>query len=850
MSRPAPTVIRVKLRLAVTLLLGSPAPSAAQVTARDVAGPEAIQAMDTTLGASYRAGGFHRFLFGTRYRALWTTPVRVPILDLRRFAGGLRPLERAGGMQSRSLRLVGSDGREYVLRAPGADIGAKLPPELQGTLLDRLFQDQISAVHPFGPLVADRLGAAIGLPRLRPRLVVVPNDSALGQFREEFAGMVGYLQERPATAGTDAPGFGGFRRIVGTETLLRLRRERQEKVDVHRFLAARMLDLLLGDWDRHRGQWRWGRSDEGSPWQPIPRDRDHVFSQYDGLLPALARGGPAPHLVRFGEGRLPVAGLVWYSRDLDRELLTALDWPAWESVVSALQAGVNDAVIDSAVAEMPGAVPDTSRRWLAATLRGRRARLADAARRFYLILAAEADLHGTDASERITVTGEPEGAVRIELTAGGGSGGGTGGGTGGGVSRQFEPSETGEVRVFAHGGADTVITRGERGRVRVRVIGGDGSDAISRHDGPNVRLEQDGADWRPLPREDDPPPPPDWGGRTTFLPVVGANADAGVVLGMYITHVDYGFRKLPFASRTSAKAAFGTTSGRPGLAVTTSIQTVVPALDFVVMAKATGVEVLRLYAPGNESVEAENRDFHMVRNWQLELAPSLEVTAARGLVFGAGPRVRYVRSERGADRLIGSARPYGGGGFGELGARTYARLDLRDLPTNPRRGLLLEVGGDLVPGLWDVEATFGSAYATLATYISAPTGWSPTLYLRAGARRVWGRYPYFEAARVGGGSSVRGYSTGRFMGDAGVFGQAEVRVPLGRASLIVPGTVGLLGLADAGRVYLDGESSDIWHAGFGGGLWFAWLGGAKVFSLAVARSTERTTLTLRVGTAF
>jgi hypothetical protein len=97
------------------------------------------------------------------------------------------------------------------------------------------------------------------------------------------------------------------------------------------------------------------------------------------------------------------------------------------------------------------------------------------------------------------------------------------------------------------------VATGERAKVRVRVIGGEGDDALSRRDGPNVRLYQEGSDWRPLPREGDPPLPPDWGGRTTFLPFVGANSDAGLVLGAYLTHVDYGFRKLPFASRTAAR---------------------------------------------------------------------------------------------------------------------------------------------------------------------------------------------------------------------------------------------------------------------------------------------------------
>ncbi len=76
------------------------------------AGSAAAQAAsDTVLGvhdtlvtpsAQYAAGGFHRWLFGSHYRDLWTTPVRVPILDLSRFAGGLRPTER--GAASRPSR--------------------------------------------------------------------------------------------------------------------------------------------------------------------------------------------------------------------------------------------------------------------------------------------------------------------------------------------------------------------------------------------------------------------------------------------------------------------------------------------------------------------------------------------------------------------------------------------------------------------------------------------------------------------------------------------------------------------------------------------------------------------------
>ena len=59
------------------------------------------------------------------------------------------------------------------------------------------------------------------------------------------------------------------------------------------------------------------------------------------------------------------------------------------------------------------------------------------------------------------------------------------------------------------------------------------------------------------------------------------------------------------------------------------------------------------------------------------------------------------------------------------------------------------------------------------------------------------------------------------------------------------------GLADAGRVWIPGESSDRWHAAAGGGLWLAWQHRrANTLSIALARSPERTATYVRVGFMF
>ena len=62
--------------------------------------------------------------------------------------------------------------------------------------------------------------------------------------------------------------------------------------------------------------------------------------------------------------------------------------------------------------------------------------------------------------------------------------------------------------------------------------------------------------------------------------------------------------------------------------------------------------------------------------------------------------------------------------------------------------------------------------------------------------------------------------------------------------------IGIFGLTDIGRVYVDGQSSNKWHPAYGGGVFFSVLDLATVFSVAVATSEERTAVYLRAGYSF
>ena len=64
-----------------------------------------------------KKSGFYRSLWGEHYREYYGKLVDAPVVFLDTLWGGLVPLKRGGGQQSKSLRLQDKDGKQFVMRA-------------------------------------------------------------------------------------------------------------------------------------------------------------------------------------------------------------------------------------------------------------------------------------------------------------------------------------------------------------------------------------------------------------------------------------------------------------------------------------------------------------------------------------------------------------------------------------------------------------------------------------------------------------------------------------------------------------------------------------------------------------
>ena len=344
-----------------------------------------------------------------------------------------------------------------------------------------------------------------------------------------------------------------------------------DQVALREYLRARLFDVFISDFDRHRKQWRWMRQPGDALWHPIPEDRDQAFARYDGFIVRLV-ARLVPQVRDFGGKYDRIFGLTYNGREQDRWLLVGLPREAWHAEAQALQAAFTDEVIERAARRMPDEWYKIDGARLVAALKQRRVDLAKEADVFYEFLAHQVDVQATNANELTRVKRQTDGGVEIQVARLG---------AGGApeapyFDRLFKKGETDDIRVYLRGGDDKIEVEGPSGGIKVRVIGGKGNDLLDDaktggtkfYDslGDNKVVEGSGTSWDKRPYSAPPGPegapwipPRDWGRDHFWVPWLSYGTDEGVFLGGGITTVGYGFRKHPWADQQTLRAgwAFG-----------------------------------------------------------------------------------------------------------------------------------------------------------------------------------------------------------------------------------------------------------------------------------------------------
>ncbi|MEM6263308.1 MAG: BamA/TamA family outer membrane protein [Bacteroidota bacterium] len=823
-------------------------------------------------GEEYEGGSVKKLFFGNDYRPSWLAPVNTHFLNLDTIAGGLQFVKRGGGTQTRSLRFIGANKKEYTFRSINKDPVKRLNFDLRQTIIGYILRDQTSAQQPYGSLVASRLMKGLCIPHSPPRLGVMPLDSRLGIYQFGFANVFGTLEENPKSLDTFHSGFGDVEEVRRTHKLFsKLYRNPRATVDQRSFAKARLFDIWTGDWSRHEDNWKWAEYEENGllVYRPIPRDRDMVFSRYDGIIPWIAdRRWVKPQGENFGYRINDLMSLTWTGMHLDRILLNELNSNDWLKLARDFQARCSDSLIEAAVRVLPGNVYQLCGQEITSKLKTRRDDLDMYALRFYKLLAKEVDIIGTQKSDFVEVERNPDGDVEVWMYN---------------VSdsvlnehgtfkyyyRRFLPNETREIRIYGMAGEDQFrVTGNTDNSIKLRLIGGPGRDVYQEDSkiqgtGKYSLVYDNDVDGEyylgTSGRRVNPRYAPAYRfGRKTYehdmwypLPLLGFSRDDGTIFSMGFLYVDKGYGKPDFRSRHKFRATLAT-SGSYGFRYKGEFRHLIKKWDGVISGEiAAPTRYFYFFGFGNETENIDSlftADFYRSRyNTQVYEAYLMRRMWKRSH-FAVG--VHYENNEAQIQEntlLFSDTRFLGQDQVNMLEVFGRLDLDFRDNRYFPTKGmrLVLEHRNGVATNIFD--RNYGLSDGFISYFTTFRTGLPLTLLLRAGGSSSYGPLPFYRHFSLGHGNRLRGFFRNRFTGNARAYFNSELSLQVANLQGIsVPVRIGIKGFFDTGRIIQRGETSTRWHYGYGGGFYIIPYKEFLTLTVSAAFSQEES-LYLRFG---
>ncbi|MDT0645934.1 metallophosphoesterase [Zunongwangia sp. F260] len=795
-------------------------------------------------------------LWGERYRELYGKKIEFKVADLDTLRGGLEVVREGGGHQTVSLRVKDSLGREYNFRRIRKEavqflqtVAYKSKPiedQLENTVAERFVEDFYTSAHPYAFLAIPDLSQAANVYHTNPEVYYLPRQEELGKYNENHGDDVYMLVERPEENWLDYKSFGSpDHDIVSTSGMFeRLRQDERYMLDESAYVRARVFDMLIGDWDRHQDQWRWAEieTEEGNRiFRPIPRDRDQVFSNFDGAFFGTLRAfsGFANQFAVYGADITDVQWFNIAAAGLDRSLLQNVGREAWLEEAQYIQENVTDEVIEGAFSKLPPETLGETTEQLVENVKARRDNIVAIAERYYEHFSKLAIVTGTDKDDFVDVVRMPEGRTRVTISR----------------NKEGERAEiisdkiynkkdTKDIWIYALDDDDQITVEGEGDNyIFLRIIGGQNNDVYTirnkeklkiydHKSKPNTIKEGADAKFRFSDRYETNTYDKDKKNYTSgnITPGIGYNPDEGFKIGIKAGFAKYGFKRNPFTSKHTLGGGFYFATGGFDLNYQGEFAHILGNYNLQVGAHFSSPNYAKnFFGYGNETRNFDDEfgmDYNRTRISRIGTEAGFVNATPFGSYFEYKANFEAVKVEDTEGRFISEGfNPNEETNFFDrkffAGLDAIYRYESYDNRLNPTRGMHFELnlGGKLNTA--DTDQHFGYFKPYWSFYNAVSRSRKFVLKTKVQAHLNMGDgYEFYQAAELGGDTGLRGYRQERFIGKSAFATGADLRYSFDTLKTnFLPFQIGVFGGYDVGRVWTDFEESSLWHDSYGGGIW-------------------------------
>lgn len=840
--------------------------------------PDTIQSSVYLQKDIEKSNSFINF-WGEHYRKYYGTKVNASTVNLDTLFGGLTPVRKGGGNQSRSLRLQNNKGQEFVMRALHKSATQYLQAvafrdqyikdEFNNTYTESLLLDIYTTAHPYAPLTIGKLADAANILHSNPALYFVPKQQALQQFNSNFGGELYYIEERAASGHGDQKSFDYSNTLISTNDFYKnLRKSDDYYLDEANYIRARLFDMLIGDWDRHQDQWRWAEFEKNGKtmYKPVPRDRDQAFSKYDGFaLGAITRIVPGLKLLQIYDN--DIRNVKWFNHEpfpLDLSLIQKSTFNDWKKQVAFLQKNITEEVIDQALSEMPSEVQDETIYEIKQKLKGRLNNLYKIAENYYEHLAKYPIIIGNDKDNLFEINRLKNGITEITISNIKNNKKGTLL-----FHKTYTKKETQEIWIYGLDDSDHFIVTGEKKHaIPLKIIGGQNNDIYDIQSRKKVTLY----DF--------------YSKKNTFItnngrkrlfddyemnlynykkykytqnrikPAIGANPDDGLKIGVSNIFSIYGFERNPFSQQHIVNLGYYFASSGYDLSYSGEFAHIFNKWNILIEALFTSPNFTHnFYGYGNDSKNLEtifDKDYHRVRISTYAAAPSIKWRGRMGGEFKFGPTFESIEIEKTDNRFINLFPIFNEKRHNYVGIRTSFYYENFNKSTFPTLGMAVELKAGWRTNI-NTDPSENNAYFTPAIGFNYNLTSNGKLMLATkfkGNIIIGDNFKFYNAASIGGVDGLRGYNNNRFTGNTSYYNNTDIRYNFTKIKTkVVPFQVGVFGGFDYGRVWYEGENSNDWKTSYGGGIW---ADAAELinFNLSVFGSNEGTRVRFGLGFEF
>jgi hypothetical protein len=812
----------------------------------------------------FQASGLHRFLFGSLWRDVWATPVKAEKLILNTPIRTLK-VTRLIPIKEKVffLDLIDSLGAEYSFEPIISKSTYPFPSDFSVLLPPSLVLDQLSTLNPYTWLILPPIFQALELPYRDIKLVFLPSNELPGMYRRYFGNKLGLLRYPLHFPSSDTAASHRIN-LISTDAVIKLNEfsPRNERIDELQYLKSRIVDILLGNWNRSPDKWMWQavRRDKYRYWEPV--SMWGAFSQFqklDGLFPTIA-DLVVPELEACDENISNVENLTLAGRELDRRLLISYPKQTWDSLAAWIQTRISDSLLTTVVSRLPIPILEKEGKVILHILQSRRAQLLKAVEEFYKLSSEYVEIHGSNRAESVEIRRIGRHMVFVAMydrfdnshTPF--------------YQRLFHDDLTKEIRLLLLGGDDKTIIEGEEsGTIKIIVDGGSGknelvdmsrsrsifsdlnlfSSSVVFYNNDSTSRIKSGSNTQVI---------RDWGSEWSFSPWLDINPDDGLFIGGGPVYTQYGYRMEPYTEQIGVRAGLTTETRRYRFDATGEFRDWFGGVSTFLQLHASQLDLSNFFGLGNKttySSSLEKAGFYKVDQRQIFFHAAFDFAITTNTRAEIGSTIKLIDNNPKPGTLLDTLQlSYYNKSLTFLNLSARIQADTRDAEKLPTRGFYLKAEASYLPKMFDNTDTFTKLRCEARTYITPVNIQMVTIAIRAAGEKIWGNHPFFESAFLGGNESLRGFERQRFAGDASLLGGVEVRARVTQIPFLVPLWAGISGFAETGRVFIDGEQSNLWHNAIGGGIWFSIIKPEYLVSFNLASSKDEVAFYTTLGFTF